>query len=134
MTRTRNRRGPVLRLGGLLATAGLAGSAGAIHHEVASAPTDHAPPHVLALVGAGIDACGDNNKIQQQGGTGSTTNKTCANSGLVFNGPSIGNVAVVLGPTVIGPVVIGDAVTAAGNAIGASPTGVGASENNGVGA
>jgi hypothetical protein len=54
----------------------------------------------------------------RQGSTGSVLNVACAGGGLVFIGPSIGQVATVIGPTIIGPAVIGSVIVSAGNAVG----------------
>jgi hypothetical protein len=53
--------------------------------------------------------------VEGQGGTGGTANHICQGSGLVFVGPSVGQVAAVIGPTIIGPAVIGATVVAAGD-------------------
>jgi hypothetical protein len=53
---------------------------------------------------------------QVQAGTAGTINQACLGSGLSFIGPSIGQVAAVIGPTIIGPVFLGNSVVAAGNA------------------
>ena len=134
MINTRNGRAIVIGATGALVTAASLAGAGAAVRITLTAQSDLASPGLVAIVGAGLDACGDNNKPQQQGGTGTNENKTCANQGLVFNGPAIGNLAAVIGSTIIGPANVGDSITAAGNAIGQSPTGVGAAELNGVGA
>ena len=68
-----------------------------------------------ALAG-GPDSCGDNDHVEQQGGTAGTTAKVCQGSGPVFIGPAVGQVAAVIGPTVIGPAQV-NAVVAAGDAI-----------------
>jgi hypothetical protein len=36
-------------------------------------------------------------------------------SGLSFVGPSIGQIATVIGPTIIGPAVVGNSIVSAGN-------------------
>jgi hypothetical protein len=54
----------------------------------------------------------------RQGSTGSVLNVICSGGGLTFIGPSVGQIASVIGPTIIGPAVIGSIVVSAGNAIG----------------
>jgi hypothetical protein len=54
----------------------------------------------------------------RQGSTGSVLNVLCQGGGLTFIGPSIGQIATVIGPTIIGPAVIGSVIVSAGNAVG----------------
>jgi hypothetical protein len=68
-----------------------------------------------ALAG-GPDTCGDNDHVEQQGSTAGTEAKVCQGSGPVFIGPAVGQVAAVIGPTVIGPAQV-NAVVSAGDAI-----------------
>jgi hypothetical protein len=49
-----------------------------------------------------------------QGPTGGTANEVCG-AGLTFIGPSIGQIASVVGPTIIGPAAVGNIVVSAGN-------------------
>jgi hypothetical protein len=44
------------------------------------------------------------------------TNQQCLGAGLSFVGPSIGQIATVIGPTIIGPAVVGTSIQSAGNA------------------
>jgi len=85
-------------------------------------------PGLVAIVGVGLDACGDNGKNTSMGATGNTQNKVCYNSGPVYEGPGLGSWAVVLpgAPS-------GVSVASAGNAVGGSVIGVGAAKNFGVG-
>jgi hypothetical protein len=109
------RRDAAVRLGaaGLLAMAGAALSAGASSGPGAVPDGTFAPP--LAIAG-GPDSCGDNDHVEQQGGAAGTVAKVCQGGGLVFIGPAVGQVAAVIGPTVIGPAqVVG--VVSAGDAI-----------------
>ncbi|HEY2704980.1 MAG TPA: hypothetical protein VGL20_14940, partial [Candidatus Dormibacteraeota bacterium] len=62
----------------------------------------------------GPDAC-SNHSAEGQGATAGTENKVCQGGGLVFIGPSLGQVAAVIGPTIIGPAQVGTAVVSAGN-------------------
>jgi hypothetical protein len=66
-----------------------------------------------ALVGPG-SPCGTDTP-SQQGATAGTSNTVCQGSGLSFIGPSVGQVATVIGPTVIGPATIGNAIVSAGD-------------------
>ena len=89
-------------------------------------------PGLVAIVGVGLDACGDNNKNTHMGATGNSQNKVCYNSGLVYDAPQVGSVAFVSPGVSLGGVT-GVSVASAGDAIGGSVIGVGASENFGVG-
>jgi hypothetical protein len=59
--------------------------------------------------------CATGDTPQQQGPVGGTANSVCQGSGLSFIGPSVGQVATVIGPTVIGPATIGNAIASAGD-------------------
>jgi hypothetical protein len=59
-------------------------------------------------------ACGTSTGPSGQGGTAGTIAEVCASSGLTFVEPAVGQVASVIGPTVIGPAVV-VSVTSAGN-------------------
>jgi hypothetical protein len=63
-------------------------------------------------------ACDTNRVTEGQGGTAGTQNQVCQGSGLSFIGPSIGQIANVMGPTIVGPAVIGTLIVSAGNAAG----------------
>jgi hypothetical protein len=52
------------------------------------------------------------------GGTAGTTNMSCIGAGLSFIGPSIGQVASVVGPVIIGPSFVRTAIVSAGNGNG----------------
>jgi hypothetical protein len=63
------------------------------------------PPAANAQLSPGapvLGACGDVASGSDSGLAG-VENKTCAGSALVFNGPAIGRIAVVVGPTIISP-------------------------------
>jgi hypothetical protein len=72
-------------------------------------------------LGAGVNSaagpCGISVGPQGQAGTGGTSYQNCLGAGLVFNGPSIGQVASVIGPTIIGPGVAATVVVSAGNGV-----------------
>jgi hypothetical protein len=88
---------------------------------VAGAPAASASPFPaagLALPGGGFDAVGGpcgRPSVQGQGSTAGVSNQVCQGAGLTFNGPSIGQIATVIGPTIIGPAVIGTSVISAGD-------------------
>jgi hypothetical protein len=76
------------------------------------------------LPGAGNSAlasglCGGTSTAGQgQGGTGGTTSQQCLGAGLSFTGPAIGQIATVIGPTIISPAVVGTSiVVSAGNGV-----------------
>jgi hypothetical protein len=64
---------------------------------------------------AAAGPCGYAVGSEEQGRTGGNFNQVCAGTGLTFIGPSIGQVASVIGPTIIGPASIGVATTSAGS-------------------
>jgi hypothetical protein len=67
--------------------------------------------------GANAAACGISSGNEGQGGTAGTETVVCNGAGgLSFVGPQIGQVASVIGPTIIGGVVTGSVITAAGDA------------------
>jgi hypothetical protein len=51
--------------------------------------------------------CGTATSLGLDAGAGGIETKVCAGTGPVFIGPSVGQVATVIGPTIIGPAVIG---------------------------
>jgi hypothetical protein len=111
MPRRRRRAAVVVAIAGL----SICAPAVSAHAETGATP---APPdlEVPALSGApfGPDSCAGYS-MAGQGGTAGTENKICQGSGLVFVGPSVGQIATVIGPTIIGPAVIGTTVVSAGN-------------------
>jgi hypothetical protein len=64
--------------------------------------------------------CATGDTPSQQGATGGTTNSICQGSGVVFVAPSVGQVATVMGPTIIGPSNVGTVVVSAGD-VAAAP-------------
>jgi hypothetical protein len=67
--------------------------------------------------GANAAACGISSGNEGQGGTAGTETVVCNGAGgLSFVGPQIGQVASVIGPTIIGGVVTGSVITTAGDA------------------
>jgi hypothetical protein len=89
----------VLAIGGSVAGASAASAAG------------------LALfdgVPGGAEAC-TNKSVEGQGATAGTENRVCQGSGLTFIGPSLGQAATMVGPTIVGTPLIGTSVVAAGD-------------------
>jgi hypothetical protein len=61
-------------------------------------------------------ACGTPTGAEGQGGTGGTSAQACLGAGLSFIGPQVGQIASVIGPTIISPGFVGNnIVVAAGN-------------------
>lgn len=65
--------------------------------------------------GAGLIGLCGRNTPEGQGGTGAVAPQICQGAGLVFMGPSVGQITSVIGPTIIGPTVIGNVGVGAGN-------------------
>jgi len=91
---------------GLVASAGPAfpGNAG---------PVDRRPPVLLAVAG-GPDTCGDNDHVEQQGGSSGTIAKVCQGGGPVWIGAAVGQAVWMGGPVVTGPAQV-NSVVSAGN-------------------
>lgn len=108
MMPTRKRLAVVLGVAGVVAVGGSAISAGA-----AAAASLPARPELLALdsLSGGPDAC-SSHTAEQQGANAGTESKVCQGGGLVFVGPAVGQVATVIGPTVIGPAQVSAVVSA----------------------
>jgi hypothetical protein len=62
-----------------------------------------------------VGPCNTPTGAEGQGGTGGTSGQACLGAGLSFIGPSIGQIASVVGPTIIGPAFVGNMVVSAGN-------------------
>ena len=78
-----------------------------------------APAGILALPAGDIAAdtgsqC-DSTVAGGQGPAGSPDSHTCLGAGLVFNGPVVGQISSIIGPTIIGPAFVGSLVQSAGN-------------------
>jgi hypothetical protein len=65
--------------------------------------------------GAVSGPCGRPTAGQGQGGNGTVSNQTCQGAGLTFIGPSIGQIATNIGPTIIGPAFVGSSIVSSGN-------------------
>ena len=68
----------------------------------------------------GTAGCVGTNRPSFGGNAGSTSNQTCG-ALLSFNGPSIGQVAAVIGPTIIGATVLAPVVATAGSPVVSGP-------------
>ena len=105
----------------LAATAALAvGAPGAGATTVPALPTSFAGSSGLAIGalptapgGAAAGSCGSANGSVLQGHIGETSPHVCG--GLAFIGPSIGQIATVIGPTIISPAVSGAAIVTGNN-------------------
>ncbi|MDX6686187.1 MAG: hypothetical protein QOF86_2315 [Baekduia sp.] len=72
--------------------------------------------------GVSQGACNTQIGAEGQGPPGSIEDKVCMGAGLSFIGPSIGQIASVVGPTTIGPAFIGTSVASAGGNVVIGPT------------
>jgi hypothetical protein len=68
------------------------------------------------IITSTLGPCGTTAGPEGQGGPGQTNNQICMGSGLLSVGPSSGQVARVVGPTVAGEAVIGTLIVSAGDA------------------
>jgi hypothetical protein len=108
MTHTRKTLAWVLAAAAALATA--APEAGA--YTFPSLAGD--PP--VGTIATGATSCGSATGQVEQGSFGITSAQLCNPGGLTFIGPAIGQIASVIGPTIISPAVVGNAiVVSAGN-------------------
>jgi hypothetical protein len=78
-------------------------------------PTQWMLPRPGGLPSATSSVCGTSSGRDGQGGTAGTANVVCLGAGLVFIGPSTGQIATVIGPTIISPGFVGNVVVSAGN-------------------
>lgn len=81
-----------------------------------AAPALRANADIVTPVPGGAGNCSSSSN-EGQGGTGGTENKICQGAGLVFVAPSVGQVATVVGPTIIGPSQVGTVVVSPGNVV-----------------
>ena len=117
----------ILGITGAIAVAGAA--AGALVATPASTAVRSGNSGLMAFVGYGQSVCGDDNATQQQGGTGKLVNKACYNTGAATVFPSVSTIGWLANASAAV-----NNTSAQGNAIGSSPMGGGAWENNGLGA
>ena len=103
MNPMRNGRKALVAVSGALVVAGALASVTAVPSHL-SARTDPGRAGLVAIVGLGYNICGDNNKVNMQGGNGTTTNKAClVPAGTVlFRGPKVGRLSATIGPVIIG--------------------------------
>jgi hypothetical protein len=66
--------------------------------------------------GAVSGPCAESTAGQGQGRVGAATQLSCTAGGLVFNGPQIGQISSVIGPTIISPGFVGTVVVTSGDA------------------
>jgi hypothetical protein len=78
-------------------------SAGSARQPVPGVPFGGVPGAVPLDAGS----CGTATSLGVDAGAGGNETKVCAGTGPVFIGPSIGQIATVIGPTIIGPATIG---------------------------
>jgi hypothetical protein len=73
----------------------------------------------IANPSTALGACSTATGTEGQGSTAGNRPQVCQGAGgLSFIGPSVGQIASVVGPTIIGPAVIGTSIVSAGNASG----------------
>jgi hypothetical protein len=65
--------------------------------------------------------CGTPTGAEGQGGTGGTAQQACLGAGLSYVGPAIGQIASVIGPTIISPGGVGTVIVSAGDAAAGGP-------------
>jgi hypothetical protein len=96
----------------------------------AGSPAAHAQVLPPAALGLGLPSstvaadspCGTTVGQDVGGSAGSPQYAVCQGAGLTFLGPSVGQVAAIIGPTTIGPAFIGQLVVSGGAAV-VSPVG-----------
>lgn len=81
-----------------------------------AAPALRANADIVTPVPDGAGNCSSSSN-EGQGAPGGTENKICQGGGVVFVGPSVGQVATVIGPTIIGPSQVGTVVVSPGNVV-----------------
>ena len=76
-------------------------------------PALKASADVVTPLPAGAGNCSSSSN-SGQGGTAGTENRICQGGGLVFVAPAVGQVATVVGPTIIGPSQVGTVIVSPG--------------------
>ena len=114
MIATHRRLTLIVGAGGMLAVSGWLAGAIAATTGTSSVQPGALTPGLVAIANGpnGGGGCDDGQSLQ---GTAGTINKTCQGSGLSFIGPSIGQLASMMGPTVIGPAIVTGVNEAAGS-------------------
>jgi hypothetical protein len=107
-------------VGTLAATAAVAVGAPAASASTLSSgqlaiPTAFAPYPGGAIGGNVIPGACVTAPAEGQGRTGGNDIEVCMGTGLAFVGPASGQVATVIGPTIISPAVVGGTIVSAGN-------------------
>jgi hypothetical protein len=96
----------------MLLAGGLAAAALAVSAPAAGAAT---PPGLPGTVGPGSGTCSGVVVNPGEIRTGDAEHQQCAVLGFI--GPSVGQIASVVGPTIISPSFVGTAVVSAGNVV-----------------
>jgi hypothetical protein len=78
------------------------------------APTAGAQPFPVGVGGAAVAPCGYSTGGPDAGLAG-VSNTNCTGGGLVFNGPAVGRIATVIGPTIMSPGFVGLVAGSAGS-------------------
>jgi hypothetical protein len=108
----RKRIAAVATIAGVFAAAAPVSGAGAAVFPLAGLPS-------VAAIGGnqiGTAGCVGTNRPSFGGNNGSTSNQTCG-AVLSFNGPSIGQISSIVGPTVIGSQVLSPITVSAGSPV-----------------
>jgi hypothetical protein len=79
-----------------------------------AAPVANAQAFLGAGGGAALGPCG-NLSGAPDSGLGGVQNENCVGSALIFNGPAVGRIGVVIGPTIISPGFVGTVATSQGS-------------------
>lgn len=87
------------------------------------APVPAASAQIGVLPGGGLDlsslgcTAGNRTGVGQTGGSGGTADQFACGSVLAFNGPSVGSVSSVIGPTIIGSTVVAPVTVSTGGPV-----------------
>jgi hypothetical protein len=90
-------------------------AAGASPFPVSTFPAAEVAVPVPAGGDGVASPCARPSGAEGQGSTGEVHNQVCQAGGLSFVGPAIGQIATVIGPTIIGPANIGASISSAGD-------------------
>jgi hypothetical protein len=120
---------PPRAIGAVLAATAVVG--GGASTASASTPAIPLPTGVLPFLGTTVGAgpvgaggsqlsgaCGTSTGQHGQGAAGGTATQVCTGAGLTLVAPQVGQVASVVGPTVIGPAIVISITSAGDGAIG----------------
>jgi hypothetical protein len=94
-----------------------ASTAPAYHFSMPAAFAQYQARQAALSIPTGIPAgaCTTITGNEGQGRTGGNDNQVCLGAGLSFIGPSTGQIATVIGPTIISPAFVGNVIVSAGN-------------------